>query len=189
MMPVARFVKEVIPICARLMALVITSKLFAYSVIVAHAPVDAAEHSIKKEFWSKITHHTGRLKSRFPSHRLVILIDANARTNSACGNSIGMSGETRPNDNGFRLASYLDQFSTVAVNTFINGSDNTWAGKGGLKWRIDYVAIEACEAHRIRRCRAYYEVDLATCIKDDHFVVAFDIWSPDDDKRAPDNES
>ena len=153
------------------MALVITSDRFAYIVIVAHAPIDAAEPAIKNEFWNKISCQTRRLKSKYRRHTVLTLTDASARTNSACGNSIGRSGETQPNDNGFRFASYLDQFEMLAVNTFINGSDHTWSGKGGAKWRIDYVGTEACEAHRIRGCRAYYEVDLATWVKDDHSLL------------------
>ena len=149
----------------------------AIAIIVAHSPHEYAPLADKNHFYRNLEAATQGMQR---GRQLALLADMNARVGSVTAPSIGECGSEDENDNGSRMRLFLQCQGLCAVNTVCaSGCGPTWTGSRGHRSRLDYIGLSIPSLRRVSACYVDDTVDLATAVRDDHFVVVVDFLPQD----------
>eukprot|EP00438_Fugacium_kawagutii_P028787 Skav211402 [mRNA] locus=scaffold1528:200522:205297:- [translate_table: standard] len=139
--------------------------------IVLHAPSsDDPEHL--RQWWLTTTR-------AIPSHCAdwpwIVLTDANARLGQFTSPCVGSAGATEETIAGMCFHEWLQHHNLVLPQTFLDhheGDHTTWQHTGGLRSRLDYVAISHWLLSTATRTWVSEQIDLALQRRDHDAVCA-----------------
>ncbi|XP_063677758.1 uncharacterized protein LOC134813809 [Bolinopsis microptera] len=156
----------------RILAARLHSRHINISVVVAYAPTEDAQDSVKDDFYQQL----GGSFDSLPSHDVKILLgDFNAkigRDNSSWSGVIGGESlhETSSN-NGLRLLDFCAMYQLTVGGTLFQHKDihkGTWRSPNGRTVnQIDHVCISTKWSHSLLDVRTYRGADIGS----DHYLV------------------
>ena len=160
------------PVSERILAARVHSRHIDLSVVVAFAPTEDAQDSVKDEFYQQL----GGVFDSLPGHDVKILLgDFNARIGRDNSSWTGVIGgeslhETSTN-NGLRLLDFCAMYQLTVGGTLFQHKDihkGTWRSPNGRTVnQIDHVCISTKWSHSLLDVRSYRGADIGS----DHYLV------------------
>jgi len=139
----------------------------AMTILVAYAPTEAAEESVKDTYFSQLC---TTLEAVPPHNFLAILTDANARLGK--DDALFTHSETT-NDNGRRHLEVMEEHHLVAANTLFQkrpGKLWTWTSPHNTHHQLDYIFVRSKWKNSVTNCEAYST--LGSLFSDHRIVTA-----------------
>ena len=139
----------------------------AMTILVAYAPTEAAEESVKDAYFSQLR---TTLEAVPPHNFLAILTDANARLGK---NDAPFTYSETTNDNGRRHLDVMEEHHLVAANTLFQkrpGKIWTWTSPHNTYHQLDYIFVRSKWKNSVTNCEAYST--LSSLFSDHRIVTA-----------------
>ena len=139
----------------------------AMTILVAYAPTEAAEESVKDTYFSQLR---TTLEAVPPHNFLAILTDANARIGR--DDALFTYSKTT-NDNGRRHLEVMEEHLLVAANTLFqkrSGKLWTWTSPYNTHHQLDYIFVRSKWKNSVTNCEAYST--LGSLFSDHRIVTA-----------------
>ena len=124
----------------------------AMTIVVAYAPTEAAEESIKDTYFGQLR---STLETVPPHNFLAILTDANARFGR---DDVLFTYNETTNDNGSRHLEVMEEHHLVAANTLFEkrpGKLWTWTSPHNTHHQLDYIFVRSKWKNSVTNCEAY----------------------------------
>lgn len=160
------------PVSERIMSARLHSRQINISVIVAYAPTEDAEETVKTSFYQQLSDTYDEL----PGHDIKLVVgDFNARVTSDHTTRSGVIGKHSlhqvSNDNGTRLLDFCALNGLTVGGTLFQHNDihkGTWRSPDGRTvTQIDHICISTNWNHSLLDVRSYRGADIGS----DHYLV------------------
>ena len=165
----ARAVTAVKVLSPRLLRVVVQDGSTRLEVLSGHAPFEAAPSDEKNKFWTQLASEIESV-GHSPLDLIICGIDGNARVGSIASEFVGTAERDDESENGSALRMMADETKLHVVNSF-HSAGPTWCSSRGSTSRIDYVLAQSDLAASAKDCMTRPDVDIATKIRDDHYVL------------------
>lgn len=145
------------------------------TVVAAYAPTEAAEESVKDDFYEMLQRTVARIPRK---HYLVVAGDFNAQTGTdrrGWEKVLGLYGAGSLNDNGHRLLEFANWSRMVITNTVFPHKDihrYTWKHPNGVdRAMIDYILVRQRWRSSVADTRVFRGAEFDT----DHLLVVSEL--------------